>query len=202
MNEGNGKEVVVGRTRLRLVQGDITREQVDAVVNAADPSLMGGGGVDGAIIRAGGPVVLEERKRIMVKRGRLSEGQAVVTTGGHLPAKFVIHAVGPVWRGGRSGEAKTLASAYRESLASRESLAVPLREGIRTVAFPSISTGANGYPVDQAARVALGEVISFLEGGTGLEEVRFVLFDRRTYEAYAAALDEVAREKGLAPLPQ
>ena len=200
MKEGNGMGVVVGGTRLRLVQGDITREQVDAIVNAADPGLMGEGGVDGAIIRAGGPDILEERKRNMMKRRRLPTGKAVVTTGGRLPARYVIHAVGPEWRGGRSGEAELLASAYRESLECRESLARPIREGIRTLSFPSISTGANGYPVGQAARVALGEVICFLERGTGPEEVRFVLFNRTTYDAYAAALDELAREKGLVPV--
>ena len=190
-------EVLAGRTRLRLVPGDITRERVDAIVNAANPSLMGGGGVDGAIHRAGGPAILEECRRIVLERGRLPPGQAVITTGGRLPARYVIHTVGPVWHGGGRGEPETLASAYRESLA------LATREGLRTVAFPSISTGAYGYPVDMAARVALGEVVSILgkgtglERGMGLEEVRFVLFDRPTYEAYAAALAELgARRRG------
>lgn len=183
-------QVVVGSARLRLVQGDITREQVDAIVNAANPSLMGGGGVDGAIHRAGGPAILRECKQVVRERGRLPPGQAVITTGGRLPARFVIHTVGPIWHGGRSGEAETLASAHRQSLAlARE-------KGLKTVAFPAISTGAYGYPVELAARVAVGEVLSFLTAGTGLEEVRFVLFDRPTYEAFAAALEEVAREKG------
>lgn len=184
-------EVVIGGTRLRLLQGDITREQVDAIVNAANSSLMGGGGVDGAIHRAGGPAILEECRQIVQQRGRLPAGQAVITTGGRLPAKYVIHTVGPVWHGGGRGEAETLASAYRESLA------LAIDEGLRTASFPSISTGVYGYPVDLAARVALREVHSILEPSTGLEEVRFVLFDRRTHEAYAAALQEVATEKGL-----
>ena len=153
--------------------------------------------MDGAIHRAGGPAILEACKRIVRERGRLPAGQAVITTGGLLPARHVVHTVGPVWHGGRSGEADTLSSAYRESLS------VAVREGLRTVAFPSISTGAYGYPLDLAARVALREVQSFLEGGEGgtpLEEVRFVLFDRRTYEAYADALSAVAEGKGLAGL--
>ncbi|MEE9199604.1 MAG: macro domain-containing protein [Dehalococcoidia bacterium] len=155
-------------------------------MNAANSSLMGGGGVDGAIHRAGGPAILEECIRIVEQRGRLPAGQAVITTGGCLPARHVIHTVGPVWHGGGRGEAATLASAYRESLA------LALKEGLRTVSFPSISTGAYGYPVDLAAGVALREVLSFLEQGVGLEEVRFVLFDRRAYDAYSAALGEVA----------
>lgn len=185
------QEVLVGGTRLRLLQGDITLEQVDAIVNAANSSLMGGGGVDGAIHQAGGPDILADCKRIVQQRGRLPAGQAVITTGGRLPARFVIHTVGPVWHGGGSGEAETLASAYRESLA------LALKEGLRTVSFPSISTGVYSYPVDLAARVALSEVLSILERSTGLEEVRFVLFDRRAAEAYATALQEVAGEKGL-----
>ena len=189
-------EVAVGGTRLRLIQGDITQEKVDGIVNAANSSLMGGGGVDGAIHRVGGPAILEECRRFVQQRGRLPAGQAVMTTGGHLPARYVIHTVGPVWSGGRSGEAETLASAYRESLV------LAMSEGLKMVSFPSVSTGAYRFPVDLAARVALGEVISMLESGSRLEEVRFVLFDRRTYDAYAGALQELAREKGLLPPAQ
>ena len=189
-------EVAVGGTRLRLIQGDITREKVDGIVNAANSSLMGGGGVDGAIHRAGGPAILEECRRFVQQRGRLPAGQAVMTTGGHLPARYVIHTVGPVWGGGRSGEAETLASAYRESLV------LAMSEGLKTVSFPSISTGAYRFPVDLAARVALGEVASMLESGSRLEEVRFVLFDRRTYDAYAGALQEPAGEKDMLPPAQ
>ena len=189
-------QLIVGGARLRLIQGDITQEKVDGIVNAANSGLMGGGGVDGAIHRAGGPAILEECKRFVQQRGWLPAGQAVMTTGGHLPARYVIHAVGPVWSGGRRGEAETLASAYRESLV------LAMSEGLRTVSFPSISTGAYSFPVDLAAKVALGDVTSMLESGSPLEEVRFVLFDRRTYDAYAGALQELASEKDLLPPAQ
>ena len=140
---------------------------------------------------APGPAILEECKAIVRDSGRLPAGQAVITTGGYLPARHVIHTVGPVWSGGGRGEEETLASAYRESLT------LAIKQGLKTVSFPSISTGAYRYPVDQAARVALGEVIYTIEGGTGLEEVRFVLFDNRTFQAYTSVLDELAKEKGL-----
>ena len=175
-------EVTVGTVRLRLVQGDITRERVDAIVNAANSGLMGGGGVDGAIHRAGGPSILEECRLIVREIRRLPAGQAVITTGGNLPARYVIHTVGPVWRGGTRGEPETLASAYHGSLALAE------EKGLKTIAFPSISTGAYGYPVDRAAEMALNTVRSFLEAGTGIDEVRFVLFDRNTCKAYEEAL--------------
>ncbi len=178
-------ERTFGTTRLVLVQGDITRQAVDAVVNAANSSLMGGGGVDGAIHRAGGPAILEECRKIVREIGRLDPGKAVITTGGNLPARHVIHTVGPVWRGGTRGEPETLASAYRESLRLAE------RHGLRTVAFPSISTGAYGYPVREAARVALTTVADHLRGGSPLEEVRFVLFSARDLDAYRAALEQI-----------
>ena len=150
-------EIEITGSRLQLAQGDITKEDVDAIVNAANSGLMGGGGVDGAIHRVGGQAILEECKRIVERRGRLPAGQAVITTGGRLPARHVIHTVGPRWSAGQRGEAEALVSAYRESLA------LALDEGLKTVSFPSISTGAYGYPVDQAARIALGEVASILE---------------------------------------
>ncbi|MEM4643732.1 MAG: O-acetyl-ADP-ribose deacetylase, partial [Candidatus Bathyarchaeia archaeon] len=145
--------------------------ETDAIVNAANPSLMGGGGVDGAIHRKGGPKILEECKRIRATEypDGLPTGKAVITTGGNLKAKYVIHTVGPVWRGGKSGEAELLAEAYRNSL----KLAVS--KGIKTIAFPSISTGAYGYPIDEASRIALSTVKDFLEKENGLEEVVFVL---------------------------
>lgn len=177
----------IGNTRLALTQGDITRQAVDAVVNAANSSLMGGGGVDGAIHRAGGPKILEECKAIVKDIGRLEAGKAVITTGGNLPAKHVIHTVGPVYRGGGRGEAQTLASAYRQSLGLAD------EKGLRTVAFPSISTGAYGYPIDQAARVALETVRNHLASGSGLEEVRFVLFSAADLEAYETALRALGR---------
>jgi O-acetyl-ADP-ribose deacetylase (regulator of RNase III) len=184
-------ETKINETVLRITQGDITREPSDAIVNAANSSLMGGGGVDGAIHRAGGPAILEECKAIVARQGRLPTGQAVITTGGNLPAKYVIHTVGPVWHGGSHGEASLLASAYRESLtlASERKLA--------SLAFPSISTGAYGYPVAEAARVALGTVIDFLrEGQTSLREVVFVLFDGRTLAAYEEALRALTGRPG------
>lgn len=176
---------VAGRA-LRLEQGDITRMAVDAIVNAANSSLMGGGGVDGAIHRAGGPEILAECKRIVAERGRLPAGQAVITTAGRMPAGHVIHTVGPVWHGGGAGEADTLSSAYRESLRVAEAA------GLKTVAFPSISTGVYGYPVTQAAGVALGAVAEFLRAEAhSVSEVVFVLYDAHTYSAYAEALQAI-----------
>ncbi len=178
-------ERVIGKTKLSLIQGDITIQDTDAIVNAANSGLMGGGGVDGAIHHAGGPAILEDCKKIVADRGRLPAGQAVITTGGKMKTRNVIHTVGPVWHGGERGEPETLASAYRESL----KLAV--KNGLKTVSFPSISTGVYGYPVDKAAKVALGAVADFLHKDNGLEEVIFVLFDSRTFEAYQKALDEL-----------
>ena len=167
--------------RIELAQGDITKQAVDAIVNAANSGLRGGGGVDGAIHRAGGPSIMEECRKI----GGCPTGGAVITTGGSLPARHVIHAVGPVWSGGSRGKDGLLGSAYRSSLQ------VAADRGLRTVAFPSISTGAYGYPVEKAARVALGAVADFLRENPGkLDLVRFVLFSKRDYEVYAEALGE------------
>ena len=169
-------------TVLELVQGDITRQDVDAIVNAANSGLRGGGGVDGAIHRAGGPAIMAECRRI----GGCPTGQAVITTGGDLPARQVIHAVGPRWRGGGAGEAELLASAYRRSLEAA------VENGLRSVAFPSISTGAYGYPVGQAATVALAAVREFLEANAAkLALVRFVLFTEQVLGEYGRALDEL-----------
>jgi O-acetyl-ADP-ribose deacetylase len=165
---------------ITLVQGDITEQDVDAVVNAANSSLMGGGGVDGAIHRRGGPAILEECKRIRAERypNGLPTGRAVATTAGDLPARWVIHTVGPVYAKSedRSG---LLASCHTESLKVADEL------GARTVAFPAISTGVYGYPVEEAAPVSIRAV---READTRVEEVRFVLFDRATYEAFDRAL--------------
>jgi len=182
-------EAIINKTKLRILQGDITQQSCDAIVNAANPSLMGGGGVDGAIHRAGGPVILEECRKIVSQQGRLPTGKAVITTGGNLKAGHVIHTVGPVWHGGDHGEAELLASAYRESL----NLAV--KENLKSIAFPSISTGAYGYPVDAAAVTALRTVIELLKREETLDEVLFVLFDARTYEVFARTL------KRLLPSP-
>ena len=180
-------EVIINQVKLRIIKGDITQQSTDAIVNAANPSLMGGGGVDGAIHRAGGNAILEECKQIVSRQGRLPTGKAVITTGGNLKAKHVIHTVGPIWHGGGKGEAELLASAYQESLKLAE------EEKLGSIAFPSISTGAYGYPVSQAAKVAIDTVATFLRRGTTpLREVVFVLFDAKTFDVYASALDEIA----------
>jgi O-acetyl-ADP-ribose deacetylase (regulator of RNase III) len=183
----NPVQLMINKARISIIQGDITRQSTDAIVNAANSSLMGGGGVDGAIHRAGGPAILEECKQIVARQGRLPTGQAVITTGGNLPARHVIHTVGPIWHGGAQGEAELLESAYQKSL----ELAV--ENNLASVSFPSISTGAYGYPVVPAATTAITAVAAFLrEKETSLKEVVFVLFDPSTYETYAKALREVA----------
>lgn len=186
------RELAMGTARIVLEQGDITRQATDAIVNAANSSLMGGGGVDGAIHRAGGPEILKECTAIVARQGRLPAGKAVITAGGRLPARHVIHTVGPIWRGGTNGEPETLASAYRESLK------LAAANGLETVAFPSISTGVYSYPVDLAADVAVRAVLETLATGeaAGVTEVRFVLFDTRTLAAYERALDESAGKAG------
>jgi O-acetyl-ADP-ribose deacetylase (regulator of RNase III) len=167
---------------LDLVRGDITREHTDAIVNAANTTLLGGGGVDGAIHRAGGPGILEECRRL----GGCPTGDARITRGGRLPARFVIHAVGPVYRDGRHGEPEALASAYRRSLE------VAVGEGIRSVAFPSISTGAYRFPIAEAASVALSTVVRFIDQHPGtLDLIRFVLFTAEDLSVYEAALHEL-----------
>jgi O-acetyl-ADP-ribose deacetylase (regulator of RNase III) len=158
--------------RVEVVRGDLTEQEVDAVVNAANSSLLGGGGVDGAIHRAGGPEILAECRTL----GGCDTGDAKATTGGRLPARWVIHTVGPVWRGGEEGEAELLASCHRRSLEVAREL------GARTVAFPAISTGVYGYPVESAADVAVAAV-----RGHDLDLVRFVLFGDEAYEAFARA---------------
>lgn len=170
---------------LRLKRGDITREKVDAVVNAANTSLLGGGGVDGAIHSAGGPQILSECKKLRGCR----PGNAKITGGGRLPARYVIHTVGPIWRGGGKGEDSTLESAYCRSLE------VAQENGVKSVSFPSISTGAYGFPIDRAARIALGAIIKFLEAEPGIEQVNMVLFSESDLESYGRALEEIAPQK-------
>jgi O-acetyl-ADP-ribose deacetylase (regulator of RNase III) len=176
-------QVKVGQATLELVEGDITRQETDAIVNAANPSLLGGGGVDGAIHRAGGPQILEECRQI----GGCPTGEARLTTGGLLQARYVIHTVGPIYRGGGHREAELLASCYRESLKLASS------KGLATLAFPSISTGAYGYPMAEAARVAIKTTLDFLASHPEIRLVRFVLFGRSAYEAYEKALQELTR---------
>ena len=166
--------------RIKIVQGDITSEHVDAIVNAANRTLLGGGGVDGAIHRAAGPDLLAECRKI----GGCETGEAVITKGYRLPAEWVIHTVGPVWSGGAHGEAELLASCYRNVLR------LASEHGLRTIAFPSISTGAYRYPVEEASRIAVRAVWGFMSAYDAIDEVRFVCFDERTYDAYSKALRE------------
>jgi O-acetyl-ADP-ribose deacetylase (regulator of RNase III) len=173
-------------TRIEMVRGDITSETTDAIVNAANSSLLGGGGVDGAIHSAGGPAILAECRSIRETHGPLDPGESVITSAGLLPCRYVIHTVGPMWQGGGQGEPETLASCYRTSLA------LAVRHGLGSVAFPSISTGVFGYPVAQAAAVAVGAVLDFLDEGPPLVLVRWVLFSDRDLEAYRAALGKRA----------
>ena len=172
----------IGAATLAIERGDIVAQQVDAIVNAANQTLLGGGGVDGAIHRAGGPAILEECRRL----GGCATGDATLTGGGLLPARFVIHAVGPVYRDGRHGEPRLLASAYRRSLE------VAVGAGLRTVAFPSISTGAYRFPIRDAATIALGTVVEFLGGvAHGLVGVRFVLFSDGDLAVYDDVLEQM-----------
>jgi len=176
-------EIDIGKTRLVLVRGDITQQDVEAVVNAANSSLLGGGGVDGAIHRAGGPAILQECKRIVAAQGGCATGDAAITTGGKLRAKFVIHTVGPVWSGGKRGEEGLLASAYRSSLR------IAAERQISSIAFPSISTGAYRFPIARAADIALQTVRDFLRREShAITEVRFVLFGDSDLAVYQAAL--------------
>lgn len=183
MQRSNAREVKIGDTRLVLIKGDITRQDTGAIVNAANSYLAGGGGVDGAIHAAGGPAIADECKKIIQKIKFLPAGNAVLTGGGNLPAKYVIHAVGPVWLNGWQNEDEALAAAYRNSLRlARE-------RGIRTIAFPSISTGAYRFPVRRAARVAVAAIHSFLDEHDFFEEVRLVLWSDEDFREYSLQVD-------------
>jgi O-acetyl-ADP-ribose deacetylase len=180
-------QVEIDGAILELVEGDITRQDTEAIVNAANSSLLGGGGVDGAIHRAGGPQILAESRKL----GGCATGDAKITTGGRLKASYVIHAVGPVYHAQRATRAaELLASAYRRSLE------VATENGVHSVAFPSISTGAYGYPLEEAAPIALKTIIDYLSGQAenGLELVRFVLYGQRAYRVYEAALERLIEE--------
>ncbi|OAG27347.1 O-acetyl-ADP-ribose deacetylase [Thermodesulfatator autotrophicus] len=178
-------QVKMGNCVLELIKGDITQQDTEAIVNAANEELVPGGGVDGAIHRAGGPSIAEEARRY----GRCPTGSAVITGAGNLKAKYVIHAVGPIWRGGNHGEAELLASAYRSALN------LCLEKDINSVAFPSISTGAYGYPMKEAAKVALSTVISFLKEHQKPKLVRMVLFGEEAYKTYEKVLKELAAKE-------
>lgn len=179
--------IVIGNCRIHLSLGDITEQRTDAIVNAANSTLMGGGGVDGEIHRKGGTKILEECKTIRKTKWPqgLPTGEAVVTTGGRLKAKSVIHTAGPIWKGGNEGEAQLLASAYRNCLA------LALKMNIRSISFPSISTGAYGYPIGKASRIALSTVLGFIKEHKGIDEVHFVLHSQHDLMIYEAALKEV-----------
>lgn len=165
--------------KITLVRGDITKETVDAIVNAANTGLVGGGGVDGAIHRAAGPTLDQECRRIREKQGGCPTGEAVITGAGKLKAKYVIHTPGPVWNGGGDREPELLANCYRNSLRLAE------QHGCRSIAFPSISTGVYGYPIEKAVQVVFDTVLAYM--ATALEEVRFVLFSEPDYKVYCEA---------------
>jgi O-acetyl-ADP-ribose deacetylase len=171
-------EIKINGNTLSLVQGDITKEETDAIVNAANSALKGGGGVDGAIHRAGGPAIMEECRKI----GSCPTGQAVITTSGNLRAKYVIHTVGPVYHGGKRGEAELLKSTYLESLK------LASEKGLKSISFPAISTGAYGYPLEEAALIALTTAIDYMRAHKDIELVRFVLFGSSTYDAFEEEL--------------
>jgi O-acetyl-ADP-ribose deacetylase len=176
------------KATLELVIGDITEETTDAIVNAANSSLLGGGGVDGAIHKAAGPAVLAECKKIREQRGPLPPGQAVTTSGANLKARYVIHTVGPVWQGGKVNEPQILESCYCNSMEQAN------LKTCSSVSFPSVSTGAFGYPVAPAAQIALRAIADLLHEPKSVKLVRFVLFDERTFKAYAAAAEELSRD--------
>ncbi|MBZ5654539.1 MAG: O-acetyl-ADP-ribose deacetylase [Acidobacteriia bacterium] len=178
-----------GKTLELAGPADITKETTEAIVNAANSSLLGGGGVDGAIHRAGGPSILQECKRIVANIGTLPAGKAIMTTGGRLPAKHVIHTVGPVYWGGRQREAETLARCYRESIQLADDHA------IRSLAFPAISTGAYGYPVHEAAQVAVKTIAEALPTCVHVQHVRFVLFDVSTCQVFVREAEKLSQQQ-------
>jgi O-acetyl-ADP-ribose deacetylase (regulator of RNase III) len=179
------------RTLVIAGPGDITRESCDAIVNAANSSLMGGGGVDGAIHRAGGPAILEACQAIVARQGRLVAGKAVATPAGRLAAKYVIHTVGPIWSGGRQSEPETLASCHTESIREADELE------LATIVFPAISTGIYGYPVELASQVAVASAAEALERSAHVREVKFVLFDIGALQHFCRAAAFYAESKSL-----
>ncbi|MEO1052148.1 MAG: O-acetyl-ADP-ribose deacetylase [Bacteroidota bacterium] len=171
------------KDKISIVRGDITKVSVDAIVNAANSSLLGGGGVDGAIHRAGGPAILEACQQIRAKQGGCPTGEAVITTAGNLPAKYVIHTVGPVWNGGTKGEEELLSNAYKNSLT------LASKHDVVTIAFPNISTGIYGYPKQPAAEVAILTTLSFLSGQDIIQNVIFVCYDQENFSLYQTILE-------------
>ncbi len=179
----------INKSYLELLQGDITQVATDAIVNAANSSLMGGGGVDGAIHKAGGPAILEECKKIIEKIGKLPTGEAVITTGGNLRAKYVIHTVGPIWRGGKNNEENLLKNAYLNSLKLADS------HNLSSVAFPSISTGVYRFPIKEASQIALETIMNFLQQDTSVEKVIMVLFGSNNHKIYNETLNKILEKR-------
>ncbi|MFT3674947.1 MAG: O-acetyl-ADP-ribose deacetylase [Chitinophagaceae bacterium] len=168
--------------KIEIIRGDITQQNVDAIVNAANTSLMGGSGVDGAIHRAGGPAILEECRAIVARQGKCPPGEAVITTGGLLPAQFVIHTVGPVWNGGKKKEPAVLSSCYRNSLQ------LAAAHAVKSIAFPNISTGVYRFPKPEAADIALATVQEMLTQLPGIDRLYFVCFDEENYSLYSSRI--------------
>ncbi|WP_026894552.1 O-acetyl-ADP-ribose deacetylase [Clostridiisalibacter paucivorans] len=177
-------EIMFCGTKVIVLKGDITKEDTEAIVNAANSSLLGGGGVDGAIHRSGGPKILEQCKEIRKTKGTCSTGEAVITTGGNLNAKYVIHTVGPIWQGGNKNEPQLLQNAYRNSLNLAYS------EGIKSISFPSISTGVYGYPIEKASIIAL-ETTKDIISKKDFDEIRFILFSEKDYKTYIDTLKNI-----------
>ena len=175
--------MIQSTSKIEIIKGDLTKIPADAVVNAANTSLLGGGGVDGAIHRAGGKEILEECRKIVAREGGCKVGEAVITTAGQLPAKYVIHTVGPVWNNGTQHEEEKLVQCYTRSLE------LAAEYGCRTVAFPAISTGVYGFPKDKAAKIAVQTVARFMEGQSGIEKVMLVSFDDENYELLTQELN-------------
>jgi O-acetyl-ADP-ribose deacetylase len=184
INKNQEIMIAVNNVNIFLIKGDITKQTTDCIVNAANSSLMGGGGVDGAIHRAGGTAIKDECKKIISRIGHLDTGKAVITTGGKLPARYIIHTVGPIWHGGNSNEPSLLFEAYQECL----KLATAYK--LQSISFPSISTGAYGYPLIDASRIAIDSVKTFLRNNaTSLQKIIFVLFDEYTLKVYNESLE-------------
>ena len=177
--------ITIKNTVFSLIQGDITKQDTVAIVNAANSSLMGGGGVDGAIHRAGGAEIMKECRKFRKEKGTLPTGNAVLTTAGNMPTDFVIHTVGPMWRGGRSKEPEILRNCYRNVLTLAQ------KEKIKSISFPSISTGIYGYPIDKASKIALTTVIEYIDRLAFFDEIRFVLFTENDLEVYKNSLNKL-----------
>lgn len=174
---------IVSNDKIKVIKGDITKVKVDAIVNAANSSLLGGGGVDGAIHRAGGPEILEECIKIRCRQGGCNTGEAVITTAGKLQAKYVIHTVGPIWNGGQNNEEYLLGKCYQNSLK------LAISNGVKSIAFPNISTGIYGFPKELAARIAIKTVFDFIQENSDIEQVIFVCFDNENYKIYLQLLN-------------